>query len=248
MIKPFLILQLRPDQASDDEFKAFLKYGELDEQDVVRIRMEENGIPEINLDDYSAIIVGGGPSNISDDEEKKEEYQKRFEADMAPLLDEIIEKDFPYLGACYGIGSIVNHMGGVVSKEKYTEHVGAVDVEFTEQGIIDPLMNGLPKVFRAFAGHKEACQTLPDNVVLLASTKDCPIHLVRVKNNIYATQFHPELDVDGIIHRINTYKHAGYFPPEDADKLIAESEKERGKITVPQEILKRFVEKYKTTI
>ena len=50
-MKPFLLLQLRPiDQASDKEFEAFLKYGELKEEDVVRIRMEKEGIPEIKLD------------------------------------------------------------------------------------------------------------------------------------------------------------------------------------------------------
>jgi len=82
-MKQFLILQLRPiDLASDNEFSAFLRYGGLTEHDVHRVRMENEGIPKIDLEDYSGVILGGGPSNVSDDESVKYVYQKRFEADL----------------------------------------------------------------------------------------------------------------------------------------------------------------------
>jgi len=68
--------------------------------------------------------------------------------------------------------------------------------------------------------------------------------MFRIQENIYATQFHPELDVEGITLRINIYKHAGYFPPEDAQELIETVRQEE--ITVPMMILKRFVDKYRT--
>ena len=86
-MKPFLILQLRPeDEASDNEFEAFLKYGGLTERDSHRIRMEKEGIPEIDLNEYSGIILGGGPSNVSDKIEIKEDYEIRFENELSNLL------------------------------------------------------------------------------------------------------------------------------------------------------------------
>lgn len=169
--------------------------------------------------------------------------RKSLKKDLHNLFDEIIEKDIPYLGACYGLGIIANHQGSVVSKEKYSEDVGAVTIALAEEGKKDDLLKDLPESFRAFVGHKEACQGTPKNAVLLASSETCPVQMIRIKNNIYATQFHPELDVDGIIKRINTYKHAGYFPPEDAEKLIKKVQQEN--ITIPMEIMKRFVEKYR---
>lgn len=243
-MKPFLILQLRPiDLASDNEFSAFLHYGELTEQEVHRVRMEKEGIPEINLGDYSGIIIGGGPSNVSDDEEKKHDYQKRFEVDLNRLLEKVFEEDFPILGNCYGIGALIKYQGGKISKEKYSEGVGAVEVELTEAGKNDELLTGLPARFMAFGGHKEACQTLPGCATLLARSDNCPVQMIRFGKNIYATQFHPELDTDGIALRINIYRNYGYFSPEDAETLIKKAKKYH--VTVPGMIFSQFIQRYK---
>jgi len=243
-MKKFLILQLRPDEIAQTEFHAFLKWGKLAETEVHRVRMEIDGIPDdINLDDYCGVIVGGGPSNVSDDESKKSDIQKKFETDLEKLLDEIVKKDFPFMGACYGVGILSRHQGACVSKEQYGEDVGAVTVVINEDGQRDDLLKGLPTEFRAFVGHKEACQGVPESGVLLAGSDTCPVQMYRVKNNIYATQFHPEMDTEEIINRINVYKYAGYFPPEDAQRLIHAAEEEN--ITVPQQIFNRFVQKYK---
>lgn len=243
-MKPFLVLQLRPnDDAADNEFEAFKKFGHLVDEEVHRVRMELNGIPEIDLGDYSGVIVGGGPSCVSTPEEDKDEMQRKFEADLRALLDEVVERDFPYLGGCYGLGYLSHCQGGKVSKEKYGEDVGGVTVRLTEDAKTDPLTEGLPEEFRAFVGHKEACQDLPESATLLAGSDTCPIQLIRVKENVYGAQFHPELDAEGLILRINVYKYAGYFPPEDAEKLIDAVKNEE--VNVPLEILKRFVERFR---
>ena len=43
--------------------------------------------------------------------------------------------------------------------------------------------------------------------------------MFRVGQIIYATQFHPELDVAGIVARVRVYQHAGYFPAAELDQL-----------------------------
>lgn len=243
-MKPFLILQLRPiDLASDDEFSAFLRYGGLKAHEVHRIRMEKEGIPKINLDDYSGIIIGGGPSNVSDDDEKKPDYQKRFEKNLNNLFDKIFEEDFPTFGNCYGIGALVKYRGGAVSKEKYSEDIGAVEITLTEAGKNDKLLKDLPPKFLAYGGHKEACQKLPDNAVLLASSDNCPVQMIRFGENIYASQFHIELDAEGCCLRINVYKDHGYYLPEDLEKVLENTRKYQ--VTFPFMILKEFVQKYR---
>lgn len=242
-MKKILVLQLRPDEIADTEFSAFLKWGKIGSNDVHRIRMEINGIPDdVHAAEHAAVIVGGGPSNVSDDEEKKSDSQKKFEKDLGRILDEVVENDVPFLGACYGVGILSRHQGSIVSKEKYGEDVAAVTITVNEEGKKDALLTGLSEEFRAFVGHKEACQAVPESAVLLASSATCPVQMYRIKNNIYATQFHPEMDTTEIINRINVYKYAGYFPPEDAEKLIAAAKEEH--VTVPQEIFKRFIDKY----
>ena len=243
-MKPFLILQLRPiDLAADNEFSSFLHYGGVKEHEVHRVRMEKESILKINLDDYSGIILGGGPSNVSDDEDKKYSYQRKFEVELNVLLNKVFETDFPMLGTCYGIGALVRHQGGKVSKENYSEDVGVINIELTEAGKNDKLLKGLPANFVAYGGHKEACQTLPSNATFLARSNICPIQMIRFGKNIYATQFHTELDEEGIAIRINIYKNHGYFSPEDAEKLIMNAKSNL--VTSPGLILNQFIKKYK---
>lgn len=243
MTKPFLILQLRAnDLAAQSEFDAFLRYGGIDPANTHRVRMESEPLPEIDPTNYAGIIVGGGPWNVSDANEKKSETQKAAEAWLNNLLQTIIETDTPYLGACYGFGALVDVLGGTVSKERYAEDVEALTIKLTQDAQEDPLLQGIPTEFRAFAGHKESCQEPIEGVTLLASSDTCPFHMIRVKQNVYATQFHPELDVEGICERIDIYKNAGYFPPEKAEPLKAAAQTES--VTVPMQIMKRFVELY----
>lgn len=241
-MKPFLIIQLRPeDEASDSEFNAFLKCSKLDQSEVVRIRAEKKGLPKIDLANYSGIIVGGSPFDITTPEDKKSDIQKKVENDFNKLFDKVVKEDFPFIGACSGNGLLGNYCGAKISRQ-YGEPVGGVDINVTEEGGNDPLLKDLPNPFRALVGHKEACDGTPPNTTLLASSDTCPIQMFRVGKNIYATQFHPEADADEFKLRINIYKHNGYFPAEDAKKLIGAVEKEN--ITVPKKILRRFVELY----
>jgi GMP synthase (glutamine-hydrolysing) len=243
-MKPFLILQLRPnDAASDGEFDAFLRYGGLSPDDVVRVRMDQGYLPEVNLDDYSAVIVGGGPWNVSDDPTKKSENQVSGEAWLAELMQKAVAADFPFFGACYGFGAIASNQGGVVNKEANTEQVAPVTITITEEGKQDPLLQNMQPTFRAVVGHKEACQQLPEDAVWLATGEACQYQMFRLGENVYGTQFHPELDAEGIAIRIDVYRHAGYFPPEDGEKLKALFAKED--LTEVTKLLKNFVERYK---
>ncbi len=243
-MKEFLILQVRPeDKASDGEYKAFLKSGGLKEKEAKRMRIEKGFTEEINLDDYSGVILGGGPYNSSDKIEKQSEDQKKAEKGLFELMDQVVEKDFPFLGACYGVGILGTHQKCNISKEKYGEEVGAVEITLTDAGKKDDLLKNVPETFSAFVGHKEACQSLSPQATLLASSPTCPIEMFKIKNNIYATQFHPELDVEGIVERIHIYKDYGYFKPEEMNSLIEKVSET--KIIHPATVLKNFVTKYK---
>ncbi len=241
-MKPFLLLATRAeDAAADNEYEAFLAYSGLDEARLVRHRLEQRPLGEIDLDDLSGILLGGSPFNCTDPVEAKSAVQLRVEADLRRLLDAVVAADFPLLGACYGIGSVGVHQGAVVDRQ-YAEPVGAVRITVTEQGRDDPLLAGMPDSFDAFVGHKEAISTLPDHAVLLASSATCPVQLFRIRRHVYATQFHPELDVDGLCTRVDTYKHAGYFAPHEADEVKAMAR--RSTVTHPPTLLRNFVTRY----
>lgn len=241
--KPFLIIQLRPEnETANSEFEAILRYGKLGQDEVVRARVERTGLPKIELDDYAAIIIGGSPFDISTPQHTKSAIQQKIEAGFMALLENVVEVDFPLLGACSGNGLLGAFCGATIS-DKYAEPVSGVDITLTAEGQQDPLLSGLPTTFRVLLGHKEACDEVPNGAILLARSATCPVQMFRVKNNVYATQFHPEADSEGFEVRINIYKHHGYFPPETAEQLIAMIKNED--TPVPKQILYRFVNRYR---
>ncbi len=241
-VKPFLLLAIRAeDAAADDEYASILRLGGLDASQLHRVRMEQAPVGDLDPTAYSGVILGGGPFQRSDPEGKKSDAQVRVEAELESLLDVVVAQDLPFLGLCYGIGVLGTHQGGIVDRS-FGEPVGRMPVTVTEAGQADPLFEGLPEQFEAFGGHKEALSVTPPHAVVLATSAACPVQAFRVGANVYATQFHPELDAASLQTRIDAYRTYGYFPPEEAEALKAVA-RER-EVQWPATILRRFVTRY----
>ena len=92
-------------------------------------------------------------------------------------------------------------------------------------------------------GHKEAYDDVPPGCESLVSRAACRVQMFRLRENIYATQFHPEGDAEGFAVRIEAYKHHGYFHASEADQLLQRTSAEE----TPEAklILKRFVQRYR---
>lgn len=239
-MRPFLFLGIRAeDDAAEGEYAAFCRGAGLSASDVRRVRLERDVLGPVDLDDWSGIVLGGGPFNVSDPEATKSVAQRRAEARLRDLRAQIVAADFPFLGACYGIGTLGTHAGGIVDRT-HAEPIGAVAVTLTAAGSTDPLLGVLPQAFQAFLGHQEAVSRLPDGAVLLASSATCPVQAFRVGTRVYATQFHPELDVEGICERIEIYRDHGYYAPHDGAELVRRAR--AAVVTEPTRLLSRFVQ------
>ncbi|MEW5809970.1 MAG: glutamine amidotransferase [Actinomycetota bacterium] len=239
---PFLLLSIRgEDAAAADEYAAVMRFAGLDEQSLRRIGLTRQRLGDVALPDWSGIILGGGPFTVSDAAATKSPVQHRVERELADLVAAVVAADFPFLGCCYGIGILGAAVGARIDRS-HSEPVGPITVELTAAGRADPLFAGLPDTFDAFGGHKEAASVLPDHVARLASSPACPVQAFRVGANVYATQFHPELDADGLCTRIDAYKNDGYFAPETANAL--KDAARRRTVVHPMTILRTFAERY----
>ncbi|GGG65453.1 glutamine amidotransferase [Kocuria dechangensis] len=242
-MKPFLLLATRAENdVADEEYETICRFSGLEESRLHRVRLELAPMPPIDLERYSGVIIGGSPFNSSDPPELKTEVQRRAETEMRDLLDEVVARDFPFLGACYGVGTLGTHQGGVVDRT-FGEDIGVIEVALTEEGRRDPLLRELPATFHGFVGHKEGTRRLAPTAVLLASGAACPVQMFRVKQNLYATQFHPELDGPALLNRIEAYKSHGYFPPGDAER-VKDRIRTGPRVTEPEKILAAFVDRY----
>ncbi|WP_328292559.1 glutamine amidotransferase [Kineococcus sp. NBC_00420] len=242
-MRPFLLLATRADDAvAASEYEAFLRYGEFGPGELRRVRLERDPLPELDLAEFSGILLGGSPFCTSDPEETKSPVQRRVERELSGLMDRVIEEDVPFLGACYGVGTLGVHQGGTVD-HTHGEPIGTVPVTLTAAGRADPLFGSLPSTFDAFVGHKEAVRDLPPHAVVLASSPTCPVQAFRVGDHQYATQFHPELDVEGILERVAVYRHEGYFDPAEYDEVVAQLR--RSEATAATALLRGFVRRYR---
>jgi len=241
-VKPFLFLGTRAEDAvADSEYAAVLRCAGLEERDLRRHRLERDALGTVDLADWSGILLGGGPFTASDPDEQKSGAQRRAEAELATLAGRVVAADFPFFGACYGIGVLGRLDGGVVDRT-YGEPIGCVEVTLTAEGRADPLLARMSDSFDVLLGHKEAVRTLPRGATLLASSTSCPVQGFRLGEHVYATQFHPELDLEGLALRIDTYREYGYFPPEQAQSVMDMAR--RAVVTEPPRLLATFVERY----
>lgn len=222
-MKPFIIIQLRPESdVADDEFAAILRRARLAAGDVRRIRLERETLPEdLDLAAHSGVIVGGGPGCVSDPPDRKTPMEARIEAQILGLMPRIADSRTPFLGCCYGIGILGRYLGAPVSQEHHSEAVGPIICTRRLESAGDPLLEDVPEKMTALVGHKEAMDALPAGAVHLLDGARCPIQMLRYGDRIYATQFHPEADGANFALRIRVYKDKGYFDPTQADSLIA---------------------------
>ena len=225
-MKPFLLISTRPeDSIAEEELDTFLRFTGLEPDQLRQLRLEKGPevareLQDLDLDEISGIFVGGSPFTTSTPQAEKTEVQVRVEKDLGELLDRVMDRGTPFFGACYGVGTLACHQGAVVDTT-YGEAVTAPEVTLTEAGLADPICAGVPEVFQAFVAHKEAVTTLPPHAVVLGSGQACPVQMFRIKNNLYATQFHPELDGDYLAHRLGFYSGHGYFADDELAELQA---------------------------
>ncbi len=138
---------------------------------------------------YDAVFLGGSGQYYASKGDLP-----HFEQYM-DLLRELIERDHPVLGVCYGFHCIARALGAAVINDAARTEVGTYDLTLTEPGTHDPLVGQLPKQFRAQMGHKDQVTELPEGVVNLCSSELSPNQAFRIgETSIWAVQFHPELN------------------------------------------------------
>ena len=149
---------------------------------------------------FDAVMVGG-----SGDYYVSKRSLPDFDAQLE-LLATVAATGFPMFASCFGFQILVQALGGSIVHDPVHVEVGTYDLTLTPGGKQDPLLGRLPPVFAAQLGRKDRAERLPDGVVHLAASQRCPYQSFRIPDRpIWATQFHPELDLDSNRLRFERY-------------------------------------------
>ena len=76
--------------------------------------------------------------------------------------------------------------------------IGVCEVELTQAGRSDPLMQGLPQSLKALQWHGAAVLEAPPGAAVLARSPLCEIQALRVGPSAWSVQYHVEVEADTV--------------------------------------------------
>jgi GMP synthase (glutamine-hydrolysing) len=137
-------------------------------------------ISSLNLDIYSSVILSGRRKNNSE-----------MNIINSKLVKYSLKKDRPLLGICYGAEILALTLGGTIKKMKLSRH-GLYEINVVEH---NPLCSGK---IEGFESHSYMVSKLNSSFTQIASSCECEFEIFQYdRKNIFGTQFHPEMSIDG---------------------------------------------------
>ncbi|WP_103018979.1 type 1 glutamine amidotransferase [Salinibacter altiplanensis] len=131
---------------------------------------------------FDGAIISGSQSSVYDS-------HRPWIQELSRWVEGAISDGLPILGVCWGHQLLAQILGGTVRGGSY--ELGYVEVQQEKD---DPIWNGLPAPFTAFATHSDHVVKMPSDAHLLASN-ETGVQALRYEQ-VYGVQFHPEYDLE----------------------------------------------------
>lgn len=138
--------------------------------------------------EVSGAVVTGSHAMVS--------HREPWSETTAAWLAQLVARDTPVLGICYGHQLLAHALGGEAGDHPQGAEVGTVTVTLDDAAATDALLRGLPAQFPAHAVHWQSALCLPEGAVRLAGNDHEPVHAFRAGEHAWGVQFHPEFDAD----------------------------------------------------
>lgn len=210
-ISNIIIVQFRTDQSLIHEQKCIKshidKYINIEFINLLEKTDIENLLNKIKTKKYGVIIGGSGEFSVINKNNPKEFQELVGEAlvNLSKIIEIVFDYEIPTLGICFGHQAMAEFNNADVVNDETQMEAGVFKVTLDKNHNKDPLLTGLPDEFNTVIGHKDSVINLPKFYKILGSSERCPTQIIKYTNNIYSTQFHPELNNDDLEERLNLY-------------------------------------------
>ena len=125
------------------------------------------------------IILSGGPSTVT---------TKKFQS----IPKDVLDKNIPILGICYGLQLIAKLYGGRIKPSKKKREFGRAFLYHKNSSLL--IKKYLNKKRLVWMSHEDAVVKLPKNFKIIGSTSSSKLTIIEnSKKKIYGVQFHPEV-------------------------------------------------------
>ncbi len=231
-----LLLQFRPDPVvSDHEYHLVLKGSGLQEGELVVANALVSSLGDEVLEGIDAVIIGGSGDYLLSRGDIPEVVER-----VARLIQVIRERRIPLLGICFGAQLMTQALGGKVELDVERAELGTFDIETLPAAARCPLFGEASPRFAAQLGHKDHLTVLPEGAVhLAASERSRHQAYTFVGEPLYALTFHPELDEEAVLYRVDYYA-TEYLTPRET--LVQMRERVRPSPEASS-FLSRFIER-----
>lgn len=227
-MKPFLLVSTRgEEEALDTEYQAYLQASGLTGDQLELAEFDLLGLPPLEPSRYAGVFVAGSPYGTPTADGYVSATQQNVQAELTDTFYKFLGAGTPVLATGTAMTILARVLGATISSDN-AEFAELADIELTQEGVDDPVFDGAPHVFTAYANHGEAVDELPDGAVRLARSLYSPIQVFRYGDNVYATQFNPELDADRIARQANAFADAGDTGFGDVEALVSEGRHTEG--------------------
>ena len=139
-----------------------------------------------SLDGYDGLVVLGGPMSAYDDTRLP-----HLRTEMK-LIEAALQRNLPILGICLGAQLIARTLGARVFAN-HTKEIGWYDVHPSAHAEDDPLIGEFNQAEKIFQWHGDTFE-IPTGATHLASSFACGNQAFRYEAQVYAFQFHLEVD------------------------------------------------------
>lgn len=197
----YLLLQIRTpqDPMRQQEVGCFAGAIECDPSAIITFDLLAGVPSDEQLSQVDALLIGGSGDYSAAAE------NKWLERTLAGL-QRIVELGKPTFASCWGFQAFARAAGGRCIHDPAHAELGTIELHLTDDGRNDPLFGDLPTPFFGQAGHEDHVVELPPNAVLLGSSDVVANQAFRFADlPIYCTQFHPELDREALLQRVEAY-------------------------------------------
>ena len=154
------------------------------------ILLDDGAVLPDDLRVYDGLWVLGGAMDVWQEQEFP-----WLVAEKAFIKRAVVEQGLPFLGFCLGHQLLAEVLGGSVGRAKSPE-IGVMEVQITEDGAEDVLLDGVPLAFKCLQWHGSEITALPSDVKVLATSPACVVQAMGWQNRAYSVQFHLEIEKD----------------------------------------------------